>query len=71
MILLLTWTLAFIFANLSLLSVNQHEWFFHLETIGDKACAIKLYVLYVEVLELGILNNTQRICENEMITRVI
>ena len=36
-ILLVTWTLAFIFANLSLLSVNQHEWFFHLETIGDKA----------------------------------
>ena len=36
-ILLVTWTLTFIFANLSLLSVNQHEWFFHLETIGDKA----------------------------------
>ena len=56
-ILLLTWTLAFIFANLSLLSVNQHEWFFHLETVGDKVefgLWIVRYAATIAVFAVGI-----------------
>lgn len=56
-ILLLTWTLAFIFANLSLLSVNQHEWFFHLETVGDEVefgLWIVRYAATIAVFAVGI-----------------
>jgi ATP-binding cassette subfamily B (MDR/TAP) protein 6 len=56
-ILLLTWSLAFVFANLSLLSVNQHEWFFNLDTTQDKVefgLWIARYVATVVVFCIGL-----------------